>query len=65
MATMTGGTSDQSKDMSDGDLEYELENIPVTESCDVIRYADLFFVSFVSIFGFVASRVYYAVLLWS
>lgn len=26
------------KAMSDGDLEYELEDIPIRDSCDVVRY---------------------------
>jgi hypothetical protein len=34
---MTKRTSDQYMEMADGDLEYELENIPVTESCDVVQ----------------------------
>jgi hypothetical protein len=34
---MTKRTSDQYMEMADDDLEYELENIPVTESCDVVR----------------------------
>jgi hypothetical protein len=35
---MTKRTSDQFMAMNDNDLEYDLENVPVTESCDVIRY---------------------------
>jgi hypothetical protein len=35
---MTKRTSDQFMSaMDDGDLEYELENIPVTDSCDAVR----------------------------
>jgi hypothetical protein len=34
---MTKRTSDQYMEMADDELEYELENMPVTESCDVVR----------------------------
>ena len=34
---MTKRTSDQYMEMADDDLEHELENMPVTESCDVVR----------------------------
>jgi len=34
---MTKRSSDQFMAMNDEDLEYELENEPVTESCDVVR----------------------------
>lgn len=31
------------KAMSDGDLQYELEYMPMTDSCDVVRYVSIFF----------------------
>jgi hypothetical protein len=39
---MTKRTSDQFMAVDDSDLEYELENMPVTESCDVIRYVVIY-----------------------
>lgn len=37
---MTKRTSDQFLEMPDDELEYELENVPVTESCDVVRLVE-------------------------
>ena len=36
---MSKRKSDQIAAMTDDDLEYEIENMPMKENCDVVRYA--------------------------
>jgi hypothetical protein len=40
---MTKRALDQSMAMDDDELDYELEDMPVTDSCDVVRYVDFSF----------------------
>jgi hypothetical protein len=38
---MTKRASDQFMAMDDDELDYQLEDMPVTDSCDVVRYVTL------------------------
>jgi hypothetical protein len=40
---MTKRASDQFMAMDDDELDYELEDMPVGDSCDVVRYVALSF----------------------